>query len=61
MHEAFFPELEEDVLTGEVNAQPELNCTISYCPSADHKGDVFTKPLDRALLLAGLEKIGMRL
>eukprot|EP00972_Heterocapsa_arctica_P008508 1241575-Heterocapsa_arctica.AAC.1 len=61
MHEAFFPEVEEDVLTGEVDAQPELNCNISCCPSGDHKGDMFTKPLDRALFLAGLEKIGMKL
>ena len=59
LHEAFFPVVEEDVLTGEVDAQPELNCTIAYCPSAAHKGDMFTKPLDRALFLAGLEKIGM--
>jgi hypothetical protein len=61
LHEAFYPEVEEDVLTGEVDAQPELNCTLAYCPSGDHKGDMFTKPLDRALFLAGLEKIGMRL
>jgi len=59
LHEAFYPEVEEDVLTGEVDAQPELQCTIAYCPSGDHKGDMFTKPLDRALFLAGLEKIGM--
>eukprot|EP00972_Heterocapsa_arctica_P042268 6231104-Heterocapsa_arctica.AAC.1 len=59
LHEAFFPETEEDVLTGEVDFQPELKCTIAYCPSAEHKGDMFTKPLDRALFLSGLEKIGM--
>ncbi len=59
MHVAFFPEVEEDILTGEVDAQPELNCTIEYCPSGDHKGDMFTKPLDRAPFLAGLLKIGM--
>jgi hypothetical protein len=60
MHECFFPEVEEDFLTGEIDAQPELNCTIAYCKSGDHKGDMFTKPLDRALFLSGLEKIGMK-
>ena len=61
MHEAFYPEVEEDYLTGEVDAQPELNCTIAYCVSGEHKGDMFTKPLDRAPFLAGLNKIGMKL
>ncbi len=61
LHEAFFPEVEEDVLTGEVDAQPELNCTMEHCRSAGHKGDMFTKPLERALFLAGLDKIGMSL
>jgi hypothetical protein len=59
MHEAFFPEVEEDFLTGEIDAQPQLNCTIAYCKSGEHKGDMFTKPLDRALFLSGLCKIGM--
>jgi hypothetical protein len=59
MHEAFFPEVEEDFLTGEIDAQPQLNCTIAYCKSGEHKGDMFTKPLDRALFLSGLQKIGM--
>ena len=31
LHEAFYPEVEEDYLIGEVDAQPELNCTIGYC------------------------------
>ncbi len=61
LHEAFYPEVEEDYLTGEVDAQPELNCTIGYCQSGDHKGDVFTKPLDRAPFVAALEKLGMRI
>ena len=52
--------MEEDVLTGEVDEQPLLDCTLAHCPSAEHKGDMFTKPLDRALFLAGLEKIGMK-
>ncbi len=61
MHEAFFPEVEEDVLTGEVDAQPELNCSTAYCPSGDHKGDMLTEPPDRATFLAVLRHTGMRL
>jgi hypothetical protein len=61
MHEAFYPEVEEDPLTGEVDAQPELNCTIEYCKSAEHKGDMFTKPLDRAPFIEALIKINMSL
>ncbi len=61
MHELFYPEVEEDFLTGELDAQPELNCSIIYCPSGDHKGDMFTKPLERAPFIAGLIKIGMML
>eukprot|EP00972_Heterocapsa_arctica_P072542 10711325-Heterocapsa_arctica.AAC.1 len=38
-HEAFSSSVEEDPPTGEVDAQPWLNCTIAYCPSGDHKGD----------------------
>eukprot|EP00972_Heterocapsa_arctica_P103069 15188656-Heterocapsa_arctica.AAC.1 len=26
-----------DVLTGEVDEQPLLNCTLAHCPSAEHK------------------------
>jgi hypothetical protein len=61
MHELFYPEVVEDFLTGELDAQPELNCSIIYCPSGDHKGDMFTKPLERAPFIAGLIKIGMML
>ena len=60
LHEAFFPSVEEDPLTGEVDAQPWFNCNIAYCKSGDHKGDVFTKPLDRAPFQAALEKLGMK-
>ncbi len=61
MHELFYPEVEEDFLSGELDAQPELNCSIVYCPSGDHKCDMFTKPLERAPFIAGLIKIGMKL
>ena len=60
LNEAFFPSVEEDVLTGEVDVQPFLNCTIAYCPSGEHKGDLFTKPLDRAPFTAAIERLGMR-
>eukprot|EP00972_Heterocapsa_arctica_P048440 7141892-Heterocapsa_arctica.AAC.1 len=46
LHEAFFPSVEEDFLTGESDSQPDLNCSIWYCPSGDHKGDMFTKFLE---------------
>ena len=60
LHEAFFPTVEEDVLTGEVDEQQFLTCSIAHCPSAQHKYDLFTKPLDRALFQAAIERIGMR-
>ena len=60
LHEAFYPTVEEDVLIGEVDEQPFLNCSIAHCPSAEHKGDLFTKPLDRAMFLTAIERIGMR-
>jgi hypothetical protein len=60
LHEAFYPEVQEDFLTGELDEQPQLNCSISYCPSADHKGDVFTKALDRAPFQEAVKKLGMR-
>eukprot|EP00972_Heterocapsa_arctica_P059191 8729361-Heterocapsa_arctica.AAC.1 len=59
LREAFSPSVEEDPLTGEVDAQPWLNCHIAYCPSGDHKGDVFTKALDWAPFQAALLKLGM--
>ena len=37
LHEVFYPTVEEDVLTGEVDEQPFLNCSIAHCPSAQQK------------------------
>eukprot|EP00972_Heterocapsa_arctica_P037843 5570824-Heterocapsa_arctica.AAC.1 len=59
LHEVFSPSVEEDPLTGEVDAQPWLNCTIAYCPSGENKWDVFTKALDRAPFQAALTKLDM--
>eukprot|EP00972_Heterocapsa_arctica_P005832 861088-Heterocapsa_arctica.AAC.1 len=59
LHEACFPTVEEDPLTGELDPQPFLNCSIVHCPSGDHKGDVFTKALDRAPFQAAVKMLGM--
>ena len=60
LNEAFFPSVEEDVLTGEVDVQLFLKCTIAYCPSGEHKNDLFTKPLDRQPFTVAIERLGMR-
>eukprot|EP00972_Heterocapsa_arctica_P015875 2340048-Heterocapsa_arctica.AAC.1 len=59
LHEAFFPTVEEDLLTGELDSQPFLNCSIAHCHSGDHKGDVFTTALYRAPFQKAVEMLGM--
>ena len=61
MHELFYPSSEVDPVTGELDEQPWLNCFIKYCPSAEHKGDFFTKALDASKFSIALSRIGMRL
>ena len=59
LNEAVYPSV-EDILTGEIDEQPFLNCSIAHCPSAEHKGDISTKLLDRALFQTAIDRIGMR-
>eukprot|EP00972_Heterocapsa_arctica_P063702 9400829-Heterocapsa_arctica.AAC.1 len=60
LHEAFSQSVEEDFLTGELDSQPDLNCSIVYCPAGDHKGDMFTKFRERAQFQAAVKMIGMK-
>jgi len=61
MHELFHPCCSHDLVHDESDEQPWLNCSLLYCPSAEHKGDFFTKVLARESFQKGLHRIGMRM
>ena len=44
----------------EILSDPRVNLDVEYAPSAEHRGDFFTKELGAAVFQAARERLGMR-